>query len=440
MVQNVINNRQLLESSSQTNQAEPLSVELYAERLMDDLFEDVDRILDGGTLPTEPLKPDVISLKSVTVPQIVLPPGMFPRPQEKKFVDDAAIARQVKIAVQKQQVSQSFDKIFLGAACASVLLTLGLWVATRDRVSPVGQTTAVANDPKSLAEAQAKAQADENFVDYIQRSLNSLEQTQVAQGTSPKTGQTVANSAGVTPSSNLPTLIVPGMTTGANNNLGPVLNRLADAIEQQTSRPNAPIPPAQVVILPPPMMMNPKTATTPSPSFSPTRRVAALPKAFPTMKTPTSSTVATRAKPGNTTTSKPTKIPSTSPSATASTTPKTAIVASQPIPQPQAAPQPSISVSSASQSPSSPVTPTAAITTTPSAIPSQAVGSNHTLVGILELGDRSAALFEVEGVARRFYVGETIGASGWTLAEVKNQEAVIRKGSEVRSVFVGQKF
>ena len=86
------------------------------------------------------------------------------------------------------------------------------------------------------------------------------------------------------------------------------------------------------------------------------------------------------------------------------------------------------------------MTPTAAITTTPSAIPSQAVGSNHTLVGILELGDRSAALFEVEGVARRFYVGETIGASGWTLAEVKNQEAVIRKGSEVRSVFVGQKF
>ncbi|MGL4374820.1 MAG: hypothetical protein ACRCT1_00135 [Microcoleaceae cyanobacterium] len=438
MVQNVINNRQLLESSSQTNQAEPLSVELYAERLMDDLFEDVDRILDGGTLPTEPLKPDVISLKSVTVPQIVLPPGMFPRQEEKKFVDDAAIARQVKIAVQKQQVSQSFDKIFLGAACASVLLTLGLWAATRDRVSPVGQTTSVASDPKSLAEAQAKAEADENFVDYIQRSLNSLDQPQVAQGTSPKTGQTVANSAGVTPSSNLPTLIVPGMTTGANNNLGPVLNRLADAIEQQTSRPNAPIPPAQVVILPP-SMTNPKTATTPS--VSPSRRaIAALPKMFPTMKTPTSSTVATTTKPVKTTTSKQTKTPSTSPSATASIPSKSAIVASQPIPQPQAAPQPSISVSPASQSPSSPVTPSAAISTTPSATPSQAVGSNHTLVGILELGDRSAALFEVEGVARRFYVGETIGASGWTLAEVKNQEAVIRKGSEVRSVFVGQKF
>jgi hypothetical protein len=56
------------------------------------------------------------------------------------------------------------------------------------------------------------------------------------------------------------------------------------------------------------------------------------------------------------------------------------------------------------------------------------------------LGDRSAALFEVDGVARRIYVGESIGASGWTLAEIKNQEAVIRKGGDVRSVFVGQKF
>jgi Tfp pilus assembly protein PilP len=71
---------------------------------------------------------------------------------------------------------------------------------------------------------------------------------------------------------------------------------------------------------------------------------------------------------------------------------------------------------------------------------SSAPTSAHTLVGILELGDRSAALFEVDGVARRIYVGESIGASGWTLAEIKNQEAVIRKGGDVRSVFVGQKF
>jgi hypothetical protein len=58
----------------------------------------------------------------------------------------------------------------------------------------------------------------------------------------------------------------------------------------------------------------------------------------------------------------------------------------------------------------------------------------------LELGDRSAALFEVNGVARRVYVGESIAASGWTLVEVVNQEAVIRRNGEVLTIYVGQQF
>ncbi|MEK0196273.1 hypothetical protein WME70_33355, partial [Microcoleus anatoxicus PTRS1] len=100
---------------------------------------------------------------------------------------------------------------------------------------------------------------------------------------------------------------------------------------------------------------------------------------------------------------------------------------------PAAAP-PAAAPSAAAVQPASPQAQPATpnVSTTPTAA--------HTLVGILELGDRSAALFEVDGVARRIYVGESIGASGWTLAEIKNQEAVIRKGGDVRSVFVGQKF
>ena len=37
-------------------------------------------------------------------------------------------------------------------------------------------------------------------------------------------------------------------------------------------------------------------------------------------------------------------------------------------------------------------------------------------------------------------MGENIGGSGWTLVKVANQEAVIRRNGEVRSVFVGQQF
>lgn len=77
------------------------------------------------------------------------------------------------------------------------------------------------------------------------------------------------------------------------------------------------------------------------------------------------------------------------------------------------------------------------------AAPSQApVAANpiHALVGILELGDRSAALFEINGVSQRVYIGERIGSNGWSLVSVSNEDVVIRRNGEVRSIFIGQRF
>ncbi len=67
-------------------------------------------------------------------------------------------------------------------------------------------------------------------------------------------------------------------------------------------------------------------------------------------------------------------------------------------------------------------------------------GVVHVLVGVLELGDRSAALFEINGVPQRVYIGERIGNGGWSLVSVSNQEVVIRRNGEVRSIFIGQQF
>lgn len=64
----------------------------------------------------------------------------------------------------------------------------------------------------------------------------------------------------------------------------------------------------------------------------------------------------------------------------------------------------------------------------------------NTLVGVLELGDRSAALFDINGVTQRIHIGEAIGSSGWTLVSVSNQEALVRRNGEVRSIYVGQRF
>jgi hypothetical protein len=64
----------------------------------------------------------------------------------------------------------------------------------------------------------------------------------------------------------------------------------------------------------------------------------------------------------------------------------------------------------------------------------------HELQGVMDLGEKSAALFKVDGITRRIEIGEGIAASGWKLVEVTNNEAIIRRNGEVRSIFAGQKF
>lgn len=73
---------------------------------------------------------------------------------------------------------------------------------------------------------------------------------------------------------------------------------------------------------------------------------------------------------------------------------------------------------------------------TPLPVTSNAI---QTLVGIMELGDRSAALFDIDGVTYRFRVGDNIGESGWKLVEISQQEAIVRRNGQLRSIYVGQK-
>lgn len=64
----------------------------------------------------------------------------------------------------------------------------------------------------------------------------------------------------------------------------------------------------------------------------------------------------------------------------------------------------------------------------------------QSLVGLLDLGERSAALFAIDGVTRRFNIGETVGGSGWTLVEVTADSAKIRKDGETRTIYIGERF
>ncbi len=377
----------------ETVPAETVAVESYADRLMDELFEGVDRAFEeSGGLPTEPVQPEIIRLKSISVPQIVLssPPPMG---SQRSETDVAAIARQVALeTTTKHQSKQSFDRMLLGAAFGSLLLVLGLWLASRLGLVrlPVAGTTA-----GSTPAATPKTAPDIEFSEYVQRSLEAIEQKKL-----PKANAQLPGVPGVSPAGTLPNISISGAPP-ATAGLSTAVNRIADALEQAAAQPGATALPAQVVIIPP--------ATNPA---DPSQTVAVSPSA-------------TAPASGRAIAVAGTASPSSTPvAASPSTSGEPKILARET----ESAPAPAAAQQAAPQS--KPATPTV----------SSAPTSAHTLVGILELGDRSAALFEVDGVARRIYVGESIGSSGWTLAEIKNQEAVIRKGGDVRSVFVGQKF
>jgi len=78
----------------------------------------------------------------------------------------------------------------------------------------------------------------------------------------------------------------------------------------------------------------------------------------------------------------------------------------------------------------------------PNAISTQAAAPvpSYTLIGVLDLGDRSTAMFDMNGSVQSIGLGKAIGNTGWILARVSQQEIVAKRGRETKTIFVGQKF
>ena len=63
----------------------------------------------------------------------------------------------------------------------------------------------------------------------------------------------------------------------------------------------------------------------------------------------------------------------------------------------------------------------------------------HTLIGLLELGEHSAALLKVEGRTQRVMLGENIPGSNWELVTVANQQAIFANKNQQKTMYVGGK-
>ena len=420
MSQNVSTNPKDSEPLTTPSSIQPWSAETEADKLMDELFSDIDRILDGSNrLPTEPAKPEYVSLKPIVIPQLAAPGAVKPIPstvkQSQEELSEQSSAElteskpseslvEAEVAAKssspREKSGWSFDRLLLllgfvvlGASLILLFvskkkLTLPSWL--QPPIAPSGQKSQV-----SAGDAQ--------FAQYMLRSLNNIEAKAKAQQAAVPPG----GGAGTPNSSPMP----------SGNNRIPAASapqRVIERVYIPVYPPQSPVAPTRPSAGVRPLVPNLSAPpANPSVSSSAVRRLVVSPSPAAKRSTPTSSPAAKR--------STPTSSPVAKRSAPAS--PKASAPADLPIELP-ALP----SVPPAVMVPSAPVT----------QLP--ASGGKHTLVGVMEQGDRSAALFNMDGVTRYVYIGETIGNSGWTLVSVANQEAVIRRNGEVRSVYAGQAF
>ncbi|MGK7896137.1 MAG: hypothetical protein AB4372_21615 [Xenococcus sp. (in: cyanobacteria)] len=63
---------------------------------------------------------------------------------------------------------------------------------------------------------------------------------------------------------------------------------------------------------------------------------------------------------------------------------------------------------------------------------------NSTLVGLIELGEASAALFKVDGITQRIWLGENIESTGWILESVTKEKATITNQGRSRILSIGE--
>lgn len=90
--------------------------------------------------------------------------------------------------------------------------------------------------------------------------------------------------------------------------------------------------------------------------------------------------------------------------------------------------------------PTSTSTPEAQPASTARVAASQPVAAGYTLIGLLDLGQQSAAMFETNDTTKQFWKGEVIGDTGWMLKSVSDRGVAIVRNGEVRSLSVGEKF
>ncbi|MEH2196098.1 MAG: hypothetical protein V7K98_26115 [Nostoc sp.] len=420
---------------------EPWSIDNYADGLMDELFADIDYILDvSGNLPSQTIRQGrqnkssqsfagVSSqasenvLYTVTIPQTILSNGQSVTQDNHKHLSTVVFNNGTikPVSRKRHKSSRALGRLLivgttLGVAIAGIIYLVQSGVVYLLNPNLTQQAFLA---PQSQSQLPVKTEIEADLVDYMLGSLAVIDKQELKSNqksfSSRFSSQTSTNQIALgngQTTSNLPSLpLLANNTPAAPNRSGSVVERIYVPVYQAPSPMHNALP-----SIPGSPMLMPQVASALQ-GYQPNIVKSALNKvqqaAKPVSVSMLAAAVQAELKP-----------------VAGRTAPITVRQTPKPLPALPVVPlRAALAPESEPTITQEQVYPAAAI----------AVAPSNTLEGLLELGNKSAALFKIDGVTRRINMGESIGSSGWTLVEVSNGEAVIRRNGEVRSIYAGQK-
>ncbi|MGB3650081.1 MAG: hypothetical protein WBA41_02590 [Rivularia sp. (in: cyanobacteria)] len=432
----------LPEHSQELIVSEPWTMETYADDLMDQLFADLDCVLDGSSnLSSQIVRAQQVTLDRASLPQLVAPSTTIGsigdeqrRHQAQHTVANKPLKTTQRIKKPRRKIWRNLRQLLTVGAGMGLAIAAINWAISNgflNRLTSTSMQFALQEpalqqkvlQPQSTAPTQAEIKSD--LVDYMLGALTIIERQQ------DDLRDTATNNVAIA------TPVPANQTTLAYANQ-PVTNlpapRIANNVKPSPTRTTSTRVVERIYI---PVYQAPQ----PMRYAPPVVAQAPAPTPLPPV---TTASIEVAPKPSDSKAKKP------APVKAAKTKPPEKIAAFASIREikPLAVKTKPVNVRQAPEIPKmkepAKVIAPQQTATSPAPQPKQKVASvpvsSHVLEGLLELGEQSAALFKVNGITRRIKLGENIGASGWTLVDVANGEAIIRRNGEVRSIFAGQKF
>lgn len=241
------------------------SAESYADRLMDELFGDVEQALDLGIqLPETPLEPEAPprqtepSDQAAGLRQFVLPLALSSQQdlvagQEEHAIAEAEPASVMKPRQKGRLASRSHDRLLIAVGCLSIIAALAIWFINQDAKRQPASNSAASTQ---VAANSKVTSSDNQFANYVNQALQAIEQkTQPA-------GSSSTLKPGV-PSPTMPTVTLPATRTPTSVPLRPStgLSRLYTPYQlPQNLLPN------RTIITPLPSAVAPAPVAAPAPA------------------------------------------------------------------------------------------------------------------------------------------------------------------------------